>query len=65
MIIKAPQPSHIPALRTLWKDIFGDTDAFLDSFFSTAFSPNRSLCAIIDDQIVGMLYWFDCTYSGQ
>ena len=65
MIIKAPQPLHIPALRTLWKDIFGDTDAFLDSFFSTAFSPNRSLCAIIDDQIVGMLYWFDCTYSGQ
>ena len=65
MIIKEPQVSNIPALRTLWKDTFGDTDAFLDSFFSTAFSPNRSLCAIIDDEIVGMLYWFDCTYSGQ
>ena len=65
MIIKAPQTPNIPALRTLWKDIFGDTDAFLDSFFSTAFSPNRSLCTIVDDEIVGMLYWFDCIYNGQ
>ena len=65
MIIKAPQVSNIPALRALWKDAFGDTDTVLDAFFQTAFSQKRSLCAIIEDEIVGMLYWFDCTYSNQ
>ena len=65
MIIKAPQTSNIPALRALWKNSFGDTDAILDAFFQTAFSQKRSLCAIIKDEVVGMLYWFDCTYQGQ
>lgn len=65
MIIKAPQTVNIPSLRTLWKDTFGDDDAFLDSFFSTAFSPDRSLCTLIEDKVVGMLYWFDCIHNGQ
>ena len=65
MIIKAPKQTDIPALRSLWKDTFGDTDAFLEIFFSTAFSTERSLCACIDSEAVGMLYWFDCTYEGK
>ena len=31
----------IPGLRELWKKAFGDTDEFLDLFFSTAYSPDR------------------------
>ncbi len=65
MIIDTPQRSDIPDLRTLWKQAFGDTDVFLDTFFATAFSPDRSLCAREDGKIVGMLYWFDCIYEGK
>lgn len=61
MIIKAPQAADISALRGLWKDTFCDTDAFLDAFFSTAFSSERALCAVIDGTMAGMLYWFDCS----
>lgn len=65
MIIDAPQNTDIPELCALWKDTFGDTDAFLENFFSTAFSPKRSLCARKEGNIVGMLYWFDCIYEGK
>ena len=52
--------SDIPGLRQLWKLAFGDTDAFLDSFFGTAYSPNRCHLLKVDDQVVAALYWFDC-----
>ncbi len=65
MIIETPKQTDIPALRTLWKQAFGDTDAFLDTFFATAFSPDRSLLARTDGIVVGMLYWFDCSYEDQ
>lgn len=60
MIIKPPSPAHVPALRTLWQQAFGDTDAFLDTFFETAFSPERCRCVILGGQIAAALYWFDC-----
>ena len=34
-----PTDNEIPGLRQLWQEAFGDADAFLDSFFQTAFSP--------------------------
>ena len=48
MIIKSPETRHIPQLRQLWKEAFGDTDDFLDVFFSVAFAPERSRCVILD-----------------
>ena len=60
MTIDAPASTRIPALRRLWQQAFGDTDAFLDVFFETAFSPDRSRCVILDGQAVAALYWFDC-----
>ena len=65
MIIEFSKSTDIPSLRKLWRETFGDTDAFLDSFFSAAYSPDRALLARMDDKIVGMLYWFDCQYSEQ
>jgi len=65
MQIKAPTPSQHPALRQLWKEAFGDTDAFLDTFFQTAFSPERCRCITLEDGTVpAALYWFDCLYEG-
>lgn len=63
MRIDVPTPGQVPQLRALWKEAFGDTDAFLDSFFSTAFSPRRCRCAAIDGKIAAALYWFDVSWG--
>ena len=64
MIIKSPEQKDIPQLRQLWRQAFGDTDAFLDIFFSTAFSPERCRC-VLADGAVAALYWFSCQSDGQ
>ena len=38
MRIDHPDLGQIPELRQLWKEAFGDSDAFLDAFFMVAFS---------------------------
>lgn len=65
MKIDAPCNLVIPSLRTLWQEAFGDTEAFLDNFFQTAFSPNRSRCITIEGDVAAALYWFDCWYDGK
>lgn len=55
----------IPQLRRLWKMAFADEDAFLDAFFSTAFSPDRSRCILENGQVLAALYWFDVSCHGQ
>ncbi len=61
--ISHPLPSQICELRKLWKDTFGDSDAFLDLFEETAFSPKRCRCVVINDKVVAALYWFDCEFQ--
>lgn len=60
MQIDHPSLSQIPQLRALWQEAFGDTDAFLDLFFSTAFDTKRCLCIAEDGQIAAAAYWFCC-----
>lgn len=64
MTFSSPLPCHFPQLRQLWKDTFGDSDAFLDMFEETAFSVSRCRCAILGETITAALYWFDCSYMG-
>lgn len=59
-----PTEGLVPGLRRLWKAAFGDTDAFLDDFYSTAYAPARCRCIQEDGQIVSVLYWFDCELDG-
>lgn len=61
--IKTPDCSLFPALRSLWKEAFDDTDEFLDIFFKTAFSPKRCLVLISDNTVAAALYWFNCSYK--
>lgn len=56
---------HICALRALWKLSFGDTDTFLDNFFTTAFSPERHHFLSENGIPVSALYWFDCCLEGK
>ncbi len=60
MIIDAPALRHIPALRSLWQEAFGDTDAFLDGFFSQKF---HCRCVLAENSPVAVLYWFDCRWE--
>ena len=62
MNIKAPAAGDIPALRQLWKEAFGDSDAFLDGFFRIGFSFDRCRCT---EDGSAALYWFDCTWQNK
>ena len=55
----------ITELRHLWKQAFGDTDVFLDSFFSAGYAPDRCRYLTADGHVTAMLYWFDCTLGGK
>lgn len=63
MNTSTPTSAQIPALRNLWRESFGDTDAFLDMFFRTAFHPNRCRCIMDGERALAALYWFDCIYE--
>ena len=65
MKIDFPAPHHLPQQRRLWQDAFGDTDAFLDSFFQTAYSADRCRCVFMGEDIAAILYWIDCTVKNQ
>ena len=65
MKIDHPVSSLIPQLRLLWKEAFGDTDAFLDIFFSIAYDPLRCRCITENGQLLAALYWFDVTCREQ
>ncbi len=54
-----PTREMIPELRQLWKAGFGDSDAFLDSFFSLAFAPERCRCVMDGDTLVTAMHWVD------
>ncbi len=58
-------PGKIQPLRQLWKEAFGDSDSFLDAFFSTAFAPQRCRWAVEGEKLLGALYWFDVWVQGQ
>ena len=64
MRIDSPTPAHISPLRCLWQEAFGDSDAFLDGFFDTAFSPDRCLC-VFEEDLAAAVYWFDCRFAGR
>lgn len=61
MIIDEVRERHVMGLRRLWQEAFGDTDAFLNVFFETAFSAQRCRCVTQNDEVAAALYWFDCS----
>ena len=65
MTIENPLVSDVPVLRALWKEAFSDPDAYLDSFFSLAFSPERALVVRDNENILAALYWLDCSFLGK
>ena len=71
-----PEEDMIPQLRELWKEAFGDSDRFLDNFYTTAFDKSRCRMACVSSDantpdtsdcrnLAAILYWFDCSISDQ
>ncbi len=54
-----------PALTRLWQQGFGDEISYIDAFFETAYAPRRSRVAVVDGEIAGMNFWFDCELEGE
>ena len=65
MIIDRPTKETIPVLKRLWLQAFGDSQAFMDSFFSKAFSFDCCRCLWVEDTLAAALYWFDCQWKGK
>lgn len=59
MKIDRPTPEQVPLLRDLWKEAFGDTDAFLDLFFGTAYGADHCRCIVSQGRVTAALYWLD------
>lgn len=57
--------SETAPLRRLWQEAFGDTDEFLDDFFSIGFSPSRCHSITLDGETAAAAYWLDCTCQNQ
>lgn len=53
------------SLTKLWREAFGDTDEFINSFFSLGFDSERCMYTELDGEPRSALYWFDCTYNGR
>lgn len=49
--------NNIAAMKALWKQAFGDTDKFIDGFFSTSFLSDRCHCLYDGDKLTAALYW--------
>lgn len=64
MIIKNANSNDIFPLRRLWEQGFGDTEAYLDAFFRTAFSPDRCRCLFLGGRIAAAHYWLTGHFSG-
>lgn len=44
------------ALKSIWKEVFGDSDKLIDAFFSTLYSPGAAVVAVKDGEIVSAGY---------
>lgn len=65
MTIEQPTAARQRQLRALWKEAFGDTEEYLDLFFSVAFHPARCRCAVENGTVAAALYWLDGTCRGK
>ena len=51
-----------PFVRRIWKECFGDTESYMDAFFSFLYSPDKTLVAKQNGTCVGVLQVFPHTF---
>ena len=48
--------SHIPALKEIWRECFGDSDEYIDFFFKNRFKSCKTVIALYDGKTIGAAY---------
>lgn len=62
-MIQFAQPSMVPALKGIWKECFGDPDAYIDLYFTRRFRPENTLVTVINGEPAAMLSMLPCEIS--
>ncbi len=57
--IKHGSKKNIPVMKQLWREAFGDSEEFIDTFFTKFYRPSRAFLAFEDGELVSMLYYMD------
>ncbi len=57
--VKHGSKKSIPKMKALWRETFGDSDEFIDTFFSDFYKPSKTLLAFESGELVSMLYRMD------
>lgn len=60
-----PAPAAEPQLKKLWQLAFGDSEDFIDRFFSAGYAPDRCRYLPAGEEAAAALYWLDCECDGQ
>lgn len=55
--IQIASRNYLPQVKKMWADIFGDTDDYIELFFSKVYAPNRALVATVGDTVVSMIFF--------
>lgn len=59
MIFTAAQNEDVAELKEIWRDIFKDTDAYLDLFFNSKMKPEYTMVARNETEIASVVYMVD------
>ncbi len=57
--VKHGSKKRIPPMKELWREVFGDSDEFIDTFFANFYRPSRAFLAFGGKELVSMLYYMD------
>ena len=57
-MIRKATCSDIPAFKKIWKDVFGDTDSFINWFFTQRFVPHMSFVYEKNGQIASLMHTY-------
>ena len=70
-MLLSPLSADLRQLHTLWKDVFGDEDGYIDLFFSGAYFSSHPFAVVESGEVRSVLYLLDChlqsggnTYDG-
>lgn len=59
-MLLSPLSADLTQLHTLWKDVFGDEDGYIDLFFSGAYVSSHPFAVVEDGEVQSVLYLLDC-----
>ncbi len=57
--VKHGSKKRIAQMKELWREVFKDSDEFIDTFFASFYRPSRAFLAFEDKELVSMLYYMD------